>query len=243
MQNSQLEIVAGPQELAVRAAQLFVDEAERAVRDRGRFTVALSGGSTPKRLYELLADPASEFVGRLAWDKVHFFWSDERHVPPDHADNNFRMVHEAMLAKVLVPSDNIHRIKSELADPAAAARDYEETLIAFFDSQLPSFDLMLLGLGEDAHTASIFPGMPELIETERLMASPWVEKMGTHRITMTMPLINASASVVFLVSGAGKSAALKHVVDGPIDTLKYPAQAVAPTHGSLTWLVDRSASM
>jgi 6-phosphogluconolactonase len=235
MKTPVIEVVSDAARLASRAAEVFEEEATNAIRERGRFTVALSGGSTPKRLYELLAGSS-----QLPWDQIHFFWSDERHVPPDHPDSNFKMAHEALLSKV--PPANIHRIKAELPDPAAVARDYEQTLIDFFQlssHQLPNFDLILLGMGADAHTASIFPGHGELLETESLVVSVWVEKLHTHRITMTMPVINAGRAVVFLVSGPEKAFALDKVLAGPSDPISYPAQAVNPTNGKLQWLIAK----
>lgn len=224
------EILPDASQLAQRAAELFEEHARNAIGERGRFAVALSGGSTPKRLYELLAGSA-----RVAWDKTHFFWTDERHVPPDHPDSNFRMAHETLLSKV---SANIHRIKAELSDPAAAASDYEQTLIDFFGPADQRFDLILLGMGADAHTASIFSGYAELLDSERLVESVWIEKLGSHRITMTMPVINAARAVMFLVSGPEKAAALSKVLDGPSDPVAYPAQAVNPNHGTLKWLIN-----
>lgn len=234
MKTPVIEVVSDAARLASRAAEVFEEEATNAIRERGRFTVALSGGSTPKRLYELLAGSS-----QLPWDQIHFFWSDERHVPPDHPDSNFKMAHEALLSKV--PPANIHRIKAELPDPAAVAHDYEQTLIDFFQlsgHQLPNFDLILLGMGADAHTASIFPEHAELLETESLVASVWVEKLGAHRITMTMPVINAGRAVIFLVSGPEKAFALDKVLAGPRDPISYPAQAVNPTNGTLQWLIN-----
>lgn len=237
MSMSDVQVVHDAEALAVAGARLFIE----ASRGRDRFAVALSGGTTPKRLYQLLAEQSSA----IDWTKMHFFWSDERHVPPDHPDSNYHMAHEALLSKVPVPSENIHRIHAEFPDPTEAASDYEATLSNFFalgPGELPHFDLILLGLGPDAHTASIFPGSLEAINTDRLVLANWIEKLNTHRLTMTMPVINAAKVVVFLVSGAEKAEALKAVIDGPHDLLKYPAQAVAPTEGSLKWLVDEAAS-
>jgi 6-phosphogluconolactonase len=220
-----IEIFSNAQELARGAAEYFVARSGEAVARKGSFTVALSGGSTPKILYQLLVDLD------VPWSKTHFFWSDERHVPPDHPDSNYRMTYEAMLSRVPVPESNVHRIHGENPDAADAANEYEQTLLPL--------DLILLGLGTDGHTASIFPGSEVLHETERLIAAVWVEKFNAYRITMTLPLLNNSGSVLFLVSGAEKAEVVKEVLEGP---KKYPAQLVQPTHGQLLWMLDKDAA-
>ena len=234
-----LQIFADSKELARGAAEHFVVRSNEAVERRGLFTVALSGGSTPKLLYQLLADPNEPFRDRVPWSKVHFFWSDERHVPPDHTDSNYRMANEALLSHLPISQNNVHRILSENPNAAAAAEAYETTLWALAESGLPRLDLILLGLGGDGHTASIFPGSEVLHETKRLVAAPYVEKFQSYRITMTLPLLNNGATVVFLVSGAEKAQIVKEVFEGEN---KYPAQAVKPTHGELIWMLDREAA-
>src|SRR6185503_13328727 len=223
-----IEIFANPQELARGVAEYFVARSAEAVARKGFFTVALSGGSTPKALYQLLAD---SFQTQVPWSRTHFFWSDERHVPPDHPDSNYRMTNEAMLSHVPVPEGNVHRIHGENPDAAEAAREYEQTV--------QQLDLILLGLGADGHTASIFPGSEVLHETKRLVAAPWIEKLNTYRITMTLPLLNNSAAVLFLISGAEKAGIVKEVIEGP---KKYPAQFVQPAHGQLLWMLDKDAA-
>ena len=193
------------------------------------FTVALSGGSTPKVLYQLLAD---QFQTQVPWASTQFFWSDERHVPPDHPDSNYRMAYEALLSRVPVPESNVHRVHSENPSAQEAADEYEKVIV-------PRLDLILLGLGADGHTASIFPGSDVLHETKRLVAAPWVEKLNTYRITMTLPLLNNGASILFLVSGAEKAQIVKEVLEGP---KKYPAQFVQPPNGELIWMLDRDAA-
>lgn len=220
-----IEIFANAQELARGAAEYFVTRSGEAVARKGFFTVALSGGSTPRALYQLLVDLD------VPWSKTHFFWSDERHVPSDHPDSNYRMAYEAMLARVPVPESNIHRVHGENPDAAEAANEYEQTLLPL--------DLILLGLGTDGHTASIFPGSDVLNETKRLVAAPWVEKFNAYRITMTLPLLNNGASVLFLVSGAEKAGIVKEVIEGP---KQYPAQFVQPAHGQLLWMLDKDAA-
>ena len=234
-----LELLATPKDLARAAARHFLARSLEAVALRGSCTVALSGGSTPKSLYQMLADPEEPFRRHVPWANIHFFWSDERHVSPDHPDSNFRMAHEAMLSRVPASEENIHRVMSENPDAAAAARAYEETLIEVTTSSLPQLDLILLGLGSDGHTASIFPGSEVLHETQRLVAAPWVEKFKTYRITMTLPLLNAAASVLFLVSGSEKAEIVKEVLHGP---KQYPAQEVRPTNGEVLWVLDKEAA-
>jgi len=228
-----IEIFANAQELARGAAEYFVARSGEAVAQKGFFSVALSGGSTPKALYQLLVDLD------VPWSRIHFFWSDERHVPPDHPDSNYRMANEAMLSHVPVPQHNIHRVPSENPSATEAASEYEQTLIEGTKQSLPQLDLIMLGLGTDGHTASIFPGSEVLHETERLVAAPWVDKFQTYRITMTLPLLNNGACVVFLVSGSEKAPIVKEVLEGPE---KYPAQAVKPTRGELLWMLDKDAA-
>lgn len=220
-----IRIFADPKQLAEAAAEYFVARSPQ--------TVALSGGSTPKLLYQILAE---QFRDQVAWSTMHFFWSDERHVPPDHPDSNYRMANEALLSHV---HTNIHRIRTEKPNAADAAFDYEQTLIEVTKQNLPRLDLILLGLGTDGHTASIFPGSEVLHETKHLVAATWVDKLKTHRITMTLPLINNAASVLFLVSGAEKAEIVKEVLEGEN---KYPAQAVKPTRGELIWMLDKEAA-
>ena len=234
-----LRILASSNDLARAAAEHFVARSREAIEQRRFCTVALSGGSSPKLLFELLADPTEPFREQIAWPSIHFFWSDERHVPPDHPDSNFRMANEAMLSRVPVAKDNVHRVPSENPSASEAAHAYEQTLIETTQQSLPKLDLILLGIGTDGHTASIFPGSEILHETKRLVAAPWVEKFQTYRITMTLPLLNNGASVVFLVSGSEKAKIVKEVLEG---TEKYPAQAVKLTNGELIWLLDKDAA-
>ncbi len=234
-----IKIYADFKQLARAAAEHFVARSSEAVAQRGLFTVALSGGSTPKALFELLADTDEPFRDQIPWSRIHFFWSDERHVPPDHPDSNYRMANEALLSRVPITPGNVHRVPSENPDAAEAAAQYEQTVVEITGQRLPQLDLILLGLGTDGHTASIFPGSDVLHERERLVAAPWVEKLQTYRITMTLPLLNNGASVVFLVSGSEKARIVKEIFEGP-ET--FPAQAVKPAHGELLWLLDNDAA-
>jgi 6-phosphogluconolactonase len=210
------------------------------VKDRGRATIALSGGSTPRSVYALLASEL--FRPRIPWKSVHVFWGDERCVPPDSSESNFRMAHEALLARIPIPPQNVHRILAEQS-PSGAAEEYEAEIQRTFelvDVVLPRFDIVLLGLGDDGHTASLFPGSSALNERRKLVADTYIEKLKAHRITLTFPVINNASHVLFLVSGKGKAAILHKVMQG--DRLLFPAQHVRPSAGKLLWLVDQDAA-
>lgn len=231
-----------PQELSAAAAEEVVHAAEEAVAARGRFTIALSGGSTPRNLFTLLATNARS---TLPWDRMFFFWGDERHVPPTDAESNYRMADETMLSKIPVAAGNIFRVAAENPDAAAAAGAYEQTLRKFFaleSGQVPRFDLILLGMGPDGHTASLFPGTAALQEKTRLVVANWVDKLKTSRITLTLPVLNAARCVAFLVSGTDKADALKAVLEGDAPGEQYPSKLVKPNDGKLIWLVDRAAA-
>jgi 6-phosphogluconolactonase len=240
----EIEIVTDAAALYRAGAAEFVRQASAAVAATGTFTVALSGGSTPKGLYTLLAtDPT--FRAQVPWDNIHVFWGDERHVPPDDAESNYRMAHEVMLSKVPIPPANVHRITSEHAEASQAAEAYEQVLQAFFRppaGQFPCFDLIFLGLGPEGHTASLFPGTKALHEEQRLVVSNWVGKFYTDRITMTPPILNNAACVIFLVSGEDKALPLKAVLEGAYEPEQLPAQLIRPRHGRLLWLVDQLAT-
>ena len=236
-----IRVFSRPEDLFEAAAETFIRIANAAVRKKGVVNVALSGGSTPKALYSLLA---SKPAGTVPWGEIRFFWGDERHVPPDHPESNYRMAHEAMLSLVPVRDENVFRVKSENPDPAAAASDYENTLRNAFRltaGQLPRFDLILLGLGPDGHTASLFPHTPALHDCSHLVVANWVEKLKTHRITLTFPVLNASDNVLFLVAGKDKASALKAVFDPASDPDEFPAKRVHPA-GQLLWLVTQDAA-
>jgi 6-phosphogluconolactonase len=237
---SEVRIFDDPSALMRAAAGEIVLATQKAVDERGRFTWALGGGSTPRALYRLLAsDPYRE---RMPWSAIHFFWGDERHVPPDHPDSNFRMAREAMLDAVPVPPENIHRVRAEEPDAQRAAAEYEAALRSFFapaSGDFPRFDLILLGLGKEGHTASLFPESEVLHERERLVAAPWVEAQKTFRITLTPPVLNHARRAMFLVSGEEKADALRAVLEGPREPERYPAQIV---EGDRLWMVDRSAA-
>lgn len=240
--SGEIRILTAPQELFSAAAEEVVRLANDAITARGRFAIALSGGSTPKGLYNLLATNART---TFPWDRSFFFWSDERHVPPTDSDSNYRMANEAMLSKVPVPPGNVFRMEAENPDAAKVAVSYEQTLMKFFHLEpgaVPKFDLILLGMGPDGHTASLFPGTAGLKEKSRLVIANWVEKLKTDRLTFTLPLINAARCIAFLVSGIDKAGALKNVLEGDVPGEQYPSKLVQPKEGKLIWLLDRAAA-
>jgi len=238
--SCEIRVLPSSQEVFELAAEEFVRQANEAISKSGRFTVALSGGSTPKALYQLLAE---SYATKLPWDRMFFFWGDERHVPPDHADSNYRMANEALLSKVPARPGNIFRIRGEERDADAAALQYEQALQQFFhlsSDEFPRFDLILLGLGPDGHCASLFPETSALNERRRLVVANWVEKFKTHRITFTFPVLNQTACVIFLASGPDKAPILHQVLEN--SSANLPSQQVQPINGRLLWLVDSAAA-
>ena len=228
---------------ARRAAQEFVQAATSAVSERGSFSVALAGGSTPKALYSLLVADTG-LRAQLPWDKMHLYFGDERNVAPDHADSNFRMATEALIAKAPLKPDQVTRIKGEYKDTEKAAQEYEQALRASFklaDGQFPRFDLVLLGMGNEGHTLSLFPGTKALHETKRLVVRNWIGKLYTERITLTAPVASQAALAIFMVTGADKALALKGVLEGPYEPEQLPSQMIQPQNGRLLWLIDTAA--
>jgi 6-phosphogluconolactonase len=238
-----IRVFADAGEMDAAAAEWLTGVSADACAARGAFTIALSGGSTPRRLHTMLADPARPFRGRIDWSRWQLFWGDDRHVPPDHPDSNFRMAKETLIDRVPIAPTQVHRIHAELSDANEAAVGYEHELRGYFAGRpWPAFDLVLLGMGPDGHTASLFPGTGAVHESTRWVIAPWVEKLKTCRITLSPPAINAAAHVIVLVAGADKADALRDVLDGPRDPDRLPAQIVQPASGSLTWFVDASAA-
>ena len=230
--------------LARRAARHFADLTAKAAATRGRARIAISGGSTPKAAFELLADPAQPFRAVMPWDKLDLFWVDERCVPPGDPDSNYRMTREAMLDRVPLAPAQIHRMEGELAPEEAAAR-YESELRNSFrleGAELPRFDLIALGMGPDGHTASLFPHTAALEETNRLAVANHVQNKDAWRVTLTWPVINHAASVFFLIAGADKAQILHEVLLGPRDPERLPSQLIAPSGGILTLLLDKAAA-
>jgi 6-phosphogluconolactonase len=237
MNNVKISPTTG--ELIHAAAELFVNCHNDAMRARGRFSVALSGGSTPKTLYELLA--TKEFGSVIDWAHTFVFWGDERCVPPDDADSNYRMARESLLDHVSVPPDHVYRMRGEV-DPDQAAGEYEGFLKAFFRGENTRFDLLLLGMGDDGHTASLFPRTAALKEKERLVVANYLELKNIWRITLTTRAINAAANVAFLVAGAAKAERLREVLKGEYKPEHLPSQLIKPDQGELVWLVDKEAA-
>ena len=237
----ELRVYGDAEQLARAAAELFVKVASESISARGRFRVALSGGSTPRRVFELLA--ADKFSSRVDWNSVDTFWGDERYVPADDRDSNYRMTAEALLGHVPVPSANIHRVLTEISPPQAAADAYEDDIRQCFGDSpsVPRFDLIYLGLGTNGHTASLFPHSPALQETSRLVLADLVPEVNSWRISMSAPLLNRGRTVAFLIAGQEKAQVLREVLLGPRDPKRLPAQLIAP-EGKLLWLVDQAAA-
>jgi 6-phosphogluconolactonase len=245
----EVSIYADAAELAREAARRFAELAEVFTSDAGRFTVALSGGSTPKAMFQNLAEKT--FADALPWRSIYFFWGDERCVPPDHAESNYRMANETLLSKVPIPRENIFRIPAEDLDRKRAAANYSETIRQFFnpiatapgaEPGWPNLDLVFLGMGPDGHTASLFPGTMALCANDRIAVANYVDKFQSWRITLTADTINRARNIIFLVAGADKAPALKEVIEGERNPEQYPSQLIEPAHGSLLWMVDEAAA-
>jgi 6-phosphogluconolactonase len=233
-----VEVLKNSCELAKRGAELFTAEAAEAIASRGEFSVALSGGSTPLPLYSLLA--TDEYLSRIDWTRIHFFWADERCVPPDHPDSNFNAAFASLLSKLQVNASHFHRIPGELC-PDQAALVIEQNLRSFFAGQsLPCFDLILLGMGADGHTASIFRDSPSSTDTSRIAVEVYVKKTDLHRVTLTMPVLNNARKVVFIVSGKEKAETVRAVLAK--GSPHYPASMVKSTGAPVTWLLDLDAA-
>lgn len=236
--RASLQVLPDPERLADALAPSFIELARAAAWARGRFTVALAGGRTPRPLYERLARADRD---ALPWGRVHVFWSDERYVPAEDPESNYRMAREALLDHVPIPGTNVHPFPTSLPTPDAAACAYESSLRAFFRTPWPGFDLVLLGLGEDGHVGSLFPGSPALRERARLVVSVEGAKPPRQRLTLTLPAINRSARVHFIVTGAGKAEAVRRALEGPRDPGASVAQGVKPVEG-VGWWLDREAA-
>lgn len=238
--HSKVLIFESSEELAVAAAQRFVQYAVEALSKHNRFCVALAGGNTPRRVYELLA--TEPFKREVDWSNIHLFFGDERAVPPDHPDSNYAMVKETLLSKVAIPTANVHPIPGD-GDADENARQYENHLRSFFAGQLwPRLDLALLGMGEDGHTASLFPNSEALNETSRWVVATRNEQSGQNRITLTIPVFNHARHVTFLISGEKKAQRLKEVLRPYSASEPLPAQKIKPTDGTIEWLVDAAAA-
>jgi 6-phosphogluconolactonase len=239
MSSRIIRTFADVESLSEAAAHEFVRCAREAIVARGRFTVSLSGGSTPKRLYQLLA--GEPFRSQVDWGRVEIFWGDERCVPPEDAQSNYRMAREAMLVKLPIPAEHVHRMEAERSDLDAAARDYQNVLARVLPGEPPALDLVLLGMGPDGHTASLFPHTDALRETTRWVVPNHVPQQHTNRLTLTLPILNRSREVLFLVAGADKAERLAEVLAGPPDPTRLPSQSIQPD-GQFVWFIDQAAA-
>jgi len=237
---TKIRIFPTGEETITNLGALFISLAVEQINQKEIFTVALSGGSTPKSLYEFLAQDST--ADDLPWDKIHFFWGDERAVPPDHPDSNFLHASLTLLEPRQIPAENVHRIRGEL-DPKTAAAMYQEEILDWFKDTLPRFDLVLLGMGTDGHTASLFPGSQAIQDSQqnKWVTANQIPQLSSWRITFTANLINAAEQVVFLVTGQSKAETLVNVLEGPYLPDKYPSQLINPTSGNLNWIIDQSA--
>jgi 6-phosphogluconolactonase len=236
---AELHILPSTEETAQAKAKFVATLAEECLGTQGKFTIALSGGSTPRRLYQILASPPH--AETIAWDRWHIFWSDERCVPPDHQDSNFRMARQALLDHVPVPPAQVYRMRGEVA-PEKAAREYETAVLNVFQTPVPSFDLILLGIGDDGHTASLFPGSEALLENQRLVMANLAPSPPVHRITFTLPLINAAKVVAFLDTDESKAEVLRRVLEPAPGEDVLPAARVRPTKGIVHWFLTKEAA-
>lgn len=237
-------ISSTPAAVAQAAAKLFTESVVEAAEKRGRARIAISGGTTPMAMLALLADPAQPFLKQVPWDKLDLYWVDERCVPPTDADSNYRMTNEVLLSKVPLAPERIHRMEGEL-DPAAAAARYESTIRNSFrleGAETPTFDLVLLGMGDDGHTASLFPHTEAINDLTDIVTANHVPQKDTWRITLTWPVINQGREVAFLIEGAAKAQVLHDVLLGPYQPETYPSQIIRPASGRLTLLLDAAAA-
>ena len=234
-----IRVLPDPAALAEAAARQIVEAAQEAMDARGLFSLALSGGSTPRDLHLKLANPP--FRDEIRWERVHVFFGDERCVPPDDPQSNYRMAEETLLSRVPIPREQVHRMRGELP-PEEAAQAYEQELRDFFKSDPPRLDVILLGMGDNGHTASLFPGLTAVHEQQRWVIAEYVAEVGMWRITLTPVVINLARRVIFLVAGAAKASMLKRVLQGPFIPDALPAQIVRPSPGEAEWLVDSAAA-
>jgi len=233
-----IKIFPSSESLSQEVTQHFILKANDAIKTKGRFSVALAGGSTPQKSYQLLASPLN--ANHVNWSKVHLFWGDERCVPPDDNESNYHMVKETLLKQIDIPASHIHRMEGEL-NPENAAHRYQNLLKDFF-GEIPQFDLVILGMGADGHTASLFPGTEALHETSDWVSANYVDKLAAWRITLTYNIINHAHTITFVVSGANKAETLNKVLEGQYKPDLYPSQRIQPDHGELNWYIDKNAA-
>lgn len=237
----EIHIAANIDELSKTAADFIVQKVEEVLSKKDRFTIALSGGSTPEKLHHLLASDG--YKNKIDWSRMHVFWGDERFVPFSDDRNNAKMAFETLLNFVPIPKEQIHIMQTEDISPEESAKAYEQILKEYFDNSINTFDLIILGMGDDAHTLSLFPGKTDVIfEEKRQCISLWLELQNMYRITLTHPVANRAANIVFLTGGAKKAEALSNVLEGEYDPSLYPSQIIKPQSGELHWFVDEAAS-
>jgi 6-phosphogluconolactonase len=238
--DRKIEVLSDLEALSHHAASIFVTTSKKSIETKKRFVVVISGGSTPRRLYTLLG--SETYRHQVDWQHVHFFWADERCVPKDDEASNFKTAFDTLLSRVALPDKNIHRIKGEEA-PDKAARDYEEEIKRFFgESERPGFDLIILGMGEDGHTASLFPGSKSLEEKVRLAIPVYLGEPKKNRITLTLPVLNNADQILFLVAGSSKAVVLSEVLGDGEKKRGFPAGLICPARGNITWLIDQDAA-
>jgi 6-phosphogluconolactonase len=235
----EVHIHKNPTDLSLALAGWITEYIESTLKDQERFTFTLTGGSSPKELYTLLA--SSPFRERIDWQRMHIFWGDERAVPFTDDRNNAKMTYATLIDKVPIPPEQVHRMRTEL-EPAQAAAEYEGLLHNYFDTEGPTFDLVLNGMGEDGHTLSLFPGQAVIHETQAWVKAYYLAAQEMYRITMTAPLVNRAGRVAFLTFGSAKAHALREVLKGPRNVDLYPSQIIQPASGALHWFVDEAAA-
>jgi 6-phosphogluconolactonase len=235
-----INIQPNAEAVAQAAAEFIAERIKIVLQKQDRFTLALSGGSTPKRLHQLLA--AAPFKDTIDWSRLHIFWGDERYVPLDDERNNARMAYDTLLNQVVVPEDQVHIMRTDYADPRQCAIEYETILHRYFDQKENSFDLILLGMGDDGHTLSLFPGTEIVHETQRWCAAFYLQQQDMFRVTLTKTIANKSACVLFLTTGKAKAPALQQVLHGDSNITLYPAQVIQPEKGELHWIIDKAAA-
>jgi 6-phosphogluconolactonase len=235
-----IHIEPNAEAVAQSAAAFIADRITTVLKKQDRFCLALSGGSTPKRLHEILAE--SPYKESIDWTRLHIFWGDERYVPLEDERNNARMAYDTLLNHVVVPEEQIHIMRTDYPDPKEAASEYEQLLHRYFDGKANSFDLLLLGMGDDGHTLSLFPGTEIVQETKRWCAAFYLRQQDMFRVTITKTIANKSACILFLTTGTAKAPALEQVLEGPVNINLYPAQTIQPEAGELHWIVDKAAA-
>lgn len=240
MEGHTLHVIDGADALLKALADFVVDQSKQAIAQHGKFSLVLSGGSSPKKLYELLASDV--YRSQIAWQHVFFFFGDERYVPADHADSNYRMARLALFEPLGIVAGQVFRMNTDLA-PEAAAAAYENDIRAYFVDKPVHFDLILLGLGDNSHTASLFPHTPVLHEKTALVQACYIDEVKMFRITLTAPCINHAHAIAFLVFGESKKEAVKHILVDAQDIDEYPAQLIKPVHGHVHWFLDKPASL